>query len=152
MFGDRRLIVIGLICFAGLAACSTNPPAPSPVGPTPAPLHGYHLTLYDPNGNVTQRYDVGANDIVRDDVMKQLYVATDFGVLRGDNDGQSWSVTQGLPRFEITHLEIQPSARVPTSASTPMAEFLMRPISPSTPTSPTKKSAPTNPPTSALSR
>jgi len=34
MFGDRRLIVIGLICFAGLAACSTNPPAPGPVGPT----------------------------------------------------------------------------------------------------------------------
>jgi hypothetical protein len=59
MFGDRRLIVIGLICFAGLAACSTNPPAPGPVGPTPAPLHGYHLTLYDQNGNVTRRYDVG---------------------------------------------------------------------------------------------
>jgi hypothetical protein len=25
-----------------------------------------------------------------------------------------WHVTKGLPRFEITHLEIQPSARVPT--------------------------------------
>jgi hypothetical protein len=44
-----------------------------------------------------------------------LYVATDFGVVRGDNDGKDgWHVTQGLPRFEITHLEIQPSARVPT--------------------------------------
>src|SRR5439155_6835117 len=62
----------------------------------------------------THNGDLPVNDIVRDDVMKQLYVATDFGVLRGDNDGQSWSVTQGLPRFEITHLEIQPSARVPT--------------------------------------
>ncbi len=71
MFGDRRLIVIGLICFAGLAACSTNPPAPGPVGPTPAPLHGYHLTLYDQNGNVTQRYDVGVNDVVRDDLIHQ---------------------------------------------------------------------------------
>ncbi len=40
MFGDRRLIVIGLICLAGVVACSTNPPAPGPVGPTPAPLHG----------------------------------------------------------------------------------------------------------------
>lgn len=71
MFGDRRLIVIGLICLAGLAACSTNPPAPGPVGPTPAPLHGYHLTLYDQNGNVTKRYDVGTNDIVRDDPIHQ---------------------------------------------------------------------------------
>ena len=59
--------------------------------------------------------DLPVNDIVRDDAKKQLYVATDFGVLRGDNDGTGgWQVTQGLPRFEITHLEIQPSARVPT--------------------------------------
>jgi hypothetical protein len=58
--------------------------------------------------------DLPVNDIVRDDAKKKLYVATDFGVLRGDNDGRAWHVTQGLPRFEITHLEIQPSARVPT--------------------------------------
>jgi hypothetical protein len=59
--------------------------------------------------------DLPVNDIVRNDVTKQLYVATDFGVLRGDNDGTGgWHVTQGLPRFEITHLEIEPSARVPT--------------------------------------
>jgi len=55
------------------------------------------------------------NDIVRDDAKQMLYVATDFGVLRGDGDGTGgWHVTKGLPRFEITHLEIQPSARVPT--------------------------------------
>ncbi|MFN2541102.1 MAG: hypothetical protein ABR514_02890 [Chthoniobacterales bacterium] len=71
MFGDRRLIVIALVCLASLAACSTNPPAPAPIGPTPAPLHGYHLTLYDQNGNVAQRYDVGANDVVRDDPIHQ---------------------------------------------------------------------------------
>jgi hypothetical protein len=59
--------------------------------------------------------DLPVNDIVRNDATKQLYVATDFGVVRGDNDGKDgWHVTQGLPRFEITHLEIQPSARVPT--------------------------------------
>ncbi len=59
--------------------------------------------------------DLPVNDIVRDDATKQLYVATDFGVLRGDNDGKGgWHVTPGLPRFEITHLEIEPSARVPT--------------------------------------
>lgn len=72
MFGYRRLIVTGLICFAGLIACvSTNPPAPSPVGPTPAPLHGYHITLYDQNGNMTERYDIGSNDVVRDDPIHQ---------------------------------------------------------------------------------
>jgi len=58
--------------------------------------------------------DLPVNDIVRDDAKKKLYVATDFGVLRGDNDGEAWHVTQGLPRFEITHLAIEPSARVPT--------------------------------------
>jgi hypothetical protein len=62
----------------------------------------------------TNNGDLPVNDVVRDDAKKKLYVATDFGVLRGDSDGKSWHVTQGLPRFEITHLEIQPSARVPT--------------------------------------
>ena len=32
--------------------------------------------------------DLPVNDIVRDDAKKKLYVATDFGVLRGDNDGK----------------------------------------------------------------
>jgi hypothetical protein len=59
--------------------------------------------------------DLPVNDIVRNDAKGMLYVATDFGVLRGDLDGTGgWHVTKGLPRFEITHLEIQPSARVPT--------------------------------------
>jgi hypothetical protein len=59
--------------------------------------------------------DLPVNDIVRDDAKGKLYVATDFGVLQGNNDGTAgWSVTAGMPSFEITHLEIQPSARVPT--------------------------------------
>ena len=59
--------------------------------------------------------DLPVSDIVRDDAKGMLYVATDFGVLRGDLDGTGgWHVTKGLPRFEIMHLEIQPSARVPT--------------------------------------
>jgi len=59
--------------------------------------------------------DLPVNDIVRDDARTNLYVATDFGVLQGNNDGKGgWNVTSGLPRFEITHLEIEPSARVPT--------------------------------------
>ena len=72
MLGYRRLIVVWLVCLTGLAACvSTNPPAPAPVQPTPTPLHGYHITLYDQNGNVTERYDVGPSDIVRDDPLSQ---------------------------------------------------------------------------------
>ena len=63
----------------------------------------------------TDNGDLPVNDIVRDDAKKKLYVATDFGVVRGNNDGKAdWRVTPDLPRFEITHLEVQPSARVPT--------------------------------------
>jgi hypothetical protein len=59
--------------------------------------------------------DLPVNDIVRDDATKTLYVATDFGVLKGDKDGKfGWFVTPGMPRFEVTHLAIEPSARVPT--------------------------------------
>ena len=57
--------------------------------------------------------------VVRDDKHKTLYVSTDFGVLRGDNDGAGgWHVTTGMPRFEVMHLEIQPSSRVPTCVGT----------------------------------
>jgi hypothetical protein len=54
------------------------------------------------------------SDIVRDDQTHTLYVGTDFGVLQGTNDGASWHTTRGMPRYEIMHLEIQPSNRVPT--------------------------------------
>jgi hypothetical protein len=43
-------------------------------------------------------------------------VGTDFGVLEGDNDGASWHTTVGMPRYEVMHLEIQPSNRVATCA------------------------------------
>jgi hypothetical protein len=59
--------------------------------------------------------DLPVSDIVRDDQKGTLYVATDFGVLEGKKDGTNgWRVTKGMPRFEVMHLEIQPSARVPT--------------------------------------
>ena len=59
--------------------------------------------------------DLPVSDVVRDDADQTLYVSTDFGVLRGDNDGTGgWHVTAGMPRFEVMHLEIQPSSRVPT--------------------------------------
>jgi hypothetical protein len=58
--------------------------------------------------------DLPVSDVVRDDANHTLYVSTDFGVLRGDNDGTGgWHVTAGMPRYEVMHLEIQPSSRVP---------------------------------------
>jgi hypothetical protein len=58
--------------------------------------------------------DLPVADIVRDDATHTLYAATDFGVLRGDNDGASWHVTDGMPRYEVMHLAIQPSSREAT--------------------------------------
>ena len=58
--------------------------------------------------------DLPVADVVRDDATHTLYAATDFGVLRGDNDGASWHVTDGMPRYEVMHLAIQPSSREPT--------------------------------------
>jgi hypothetical protein len=59
--------------------------------------------------------DLPVSDVVRDDASHTLYVGTDFGVLRGANDGHSgWHTMEGMPRYEIMHLEIQPSNRVPT--------------------------------------
>jgi hypothetical protein len=62
----------------------------------------------------TEDGDLPVSDVVRDDATHTLYVSTDFGVLRGDNDGQGgWHVTAGMPRYEVVHLAIQPSAREP---------------------------------------
>jgi hypothetical protein len=64
--------------------------------------------------------DLPASDVVRDDQTGKLYVSTDFGVLwNNGNQRGNWHVTQGMPRFEVMHLEIQPSARVPTCVGTP---------------------------------
>jgi hypothetical protein len=63
----------------------------------------------------TNNGDLPVSDVARDDSAQTLYVSTDFGVLRGDNDGTGgWHVTAGMPRYEVVHLEIQPSSRVPT--------------------------------------
>jgi len=63
----------------------------------------------------TSTGDLPVSDIARDDATHTLYVGTDFGVLVGPNDGHSgWHTMRGMPRYEIMHLEIQPSSRVPT--------------------------------------
>lgn len=67
----------------------------------------------------TNSGDLPVSDIVRDDQTGMLFVATDFGVLEGQNDGtEGWKVSNGMPRFEVMHLEIEPSARVPTCVGT----------------------------------
>ena len=66
----------------------------------------------------TNNGDLPVADVARDDDQHVLYAATDFGVLKGLNDGKGgWYVTEGMPRYEVMHLEIQPSSRVPTCAS-----------------------------------
>src|SRR4051794_35717517 len=86
-----------------------------------APGSGTFNNLHVENGGTnafptpTNDGDLPVNDVVRDDKSHTLYVATDFGVLQGDNDGMAgWHVTAGMPRYEITHLELQPSNRVAT--------------------------------------
>jgi hypothetical protein len=55
--------------------------------------------------------DLPANDVAMDDLTRSLYVATDFGVLRGTPSSSStttatytWAVTPGMPRYEVVHL------------------------------------------------
>ncbi len=63
--------------------------------------------------------DLPASDVVRDDRTGKLYVSTDFGVLwNNGNDKGNWHVVAGLPHFEVMHLELEPSARVPTCVGT----------------------------------
>ena len=67
----------------------------------------------------TNSGDLPVSDIVRDDQTGMLFVATDFGVLEGQNDGTGgWKVSNGMPRFEVMHLEVEPSARVATCVGT----------------------------------
>ena len=74
MLRDRKLAVLCLFCVALLSAsCVTEKPSPPPSPAPPAPLtvHGYHLVLYDVNGEETNSYDLGPNDIIRDDPLHQ---------------------------------------------------------------------------------
>ncbi len=61
--------------------------------------------------------DLPVSDVVRDDSDGTLYASTDFGVLRGDPNKKTgkydWHVTN-MPRYEVMHLEMQPSNRAPT--------------------------------------
>jgi hypothetical protein len=88
----------------------------------PGPGSGTFTNLYVEAGTAsfptpTNSGDLPVGDVVRDDANKVLYASTDFGVLKGVNDGKGgWFVTEGMPRYEVLHLEVQPSSRVATCA------------------------------------
>ena len=57
--------------------------------------------------------DLPANGVAHDDVNGDLYVSTDFGVLRLANASSTWTVAgSGLPMVEVPSLTIIPSARL----------------------------------------
>lgn len=56
--------------------------------------------------------DMPVDDVVRDDVTGDLYIATDFAALRLENGGSSWNQAgSNLPLVEVAGLTIVPSAR-----------------------------------------
>jgi hypothetical protein len=71
MFRHRKLAIVCAVFVALLSACVTSPPPPAPQPPPTVATHGYHLTLYDTNGNMSTSYDLGPNDIIRDDPIHQ---------------------------------------------------------------------------------
>jgi hypothetical protein len=108
------------ISYSGYNAVTpTRPGHVFSVTNTGVPGGGIFTNLHVENGSAayptpTNDGDLPIADIVRDDATHTLYAATDFGVLRGDDDGASWHVTDGMPRYEVMHLAIQPSSREPT--------------------------------------
>ncbi len=90
---------------------------------TPAtPGHVFEV-VYDPGAatavwtgldgsGATALGDLPANDVARDDLTGDLYVATDFGVLRRSAGSSDWyAAADGLPKAEVSGLTILPGAR-----------------------------------------
>jgi len=87
---------------------------------TPAqPGHVFEVT-WNPGTGVATWTDVSHNlpdfpitAVVRDDVLGDLYAASDFGVMKLPNGTSSWAVAgTGLPNVEVPGLTIIPSARL----------------------------------------
>ena len=56
--------------------------------------------------------DLPATAVVRDDPTGDLYVGTDFGVMRLASGATAWTPTGGMPAVEVPGLTIVPGARV----------------------------------------
>jgi hypothetical protein len=56
--------------------------------------------------------DLPATAVVRDDLTGDLYVGTDFAVLKFASGATSWTLTAGMPIVEVAGLTIVPGSRV----------------------------------------
>src|SRR5205085_12264478 len=65
------------------------------------------------NPTPTGAGDLPVNDAVMNDATGDLYAATDFGVLKGtpSGGGFTWATTSGMPKFEVSHLDMTPGQR-----------------------------------------
>jgi len=61
--------------------------------------------------------DLPTTAVVRDDLTRDLYAATDFGVFRLASGTTTWTMTAGMPMVEVAGLTIVPSARVMYAAT-----------------------------------
>ncbi len=68
--------------------------------------------------------DLPITDLVRDDVTRDLYASTDFGVLRRAAGTRTWTLAaQGMPRVEVAGLTILPEERILYAASHGLSAF-----------------------------
>jgi hypothetical protein len=83
------------------------------------PGHVFEV-VYNPGTGVSTWTDIShdfgdlpVNDLVRDDPTGDLYAATDFGVLLLADGTTTWTSSgTGLPKVEVTSMEIVPSKRI----------------------------------------
>ena len=83
------------------------------------PGHVFEVT-YDPGAGTATWADRSYNlddlpitDLVRDDNTGDLYAASDFGVMKLANGGNTWTEAgSGLPKVEVSSLTIVPNARL----------------------------------------
>lgn len=96
------------------------------------PGHVFEV-LYDPNtGNsiwTDLSYDFGdlpATDVVRDNVTGDLYVSSDFGVMRLVSGASSWTLAApGMPHVEVAGLTIIPGERKLYAATHGLSAWLL---------------------------
>ncbi len=62
--------------------------------------------------------DLPVTDLVRDDVTRDLYASSDFGVVRRAAGTRTWLLAApGMPRVEVAGLTILPEERILYAAS-----------------------------------
>jgi hypothetical protein len=70
--------------------------------------------------------DIPINDVARDDVTGDLYVSSDFNVMRLPAGGSSWGLAApGLPQVEVSGLTVVPGARKLYAATHGLGAWLL---------------------------